>query len=66
MRPDNEDLKEIRSYHQKIEDLGTRVDELQTERDRLLESKRRVQSEYARKRCDDVQDSDTTDGDVSD
>jgi len=66
MRPDNEDLTEIRSYHRKINDLGLRVDELRTERDRLLESKQRIQLEYARQRCDDADDSDSTDDDASD
>eukprot|EP00102_Acyrthosiphon_pisum_P008721 XP_003245737.1 PREDICTED: uncharacterized protein LOC100573050 [Acyrthosiphon pisum] len=65
MLPDNEDLAEIRSYHRKIEDLRTRTDELRAERDRLLESKRRIQSDYARQRCDDADDSDTTDDDAS-
>ncbi|KAL4091118.1 hypothetical protein QTP88_025856 [Uroleucon formosanum] len=64
MRPDNEDVAEIRSYHRKIEGLRTRTDELRAERDRLLELKRRIQSNYARQQCDDADDSDTTDDDA--
>jgi len=66
MLPNNEDLTEIQSYRQKIEDLGTKVDELRAERDRLLELKQRIQSNYIRQRCDDVDDSDTTEDDASD
>jgi hypothetical protein len=66
MLPDNEDLIEIQSYHQKIEDLRTRIDELRAERDRLLESKLRIQSNYVRQWCDETDDSDTTEDDASD
>lgn len=64
MRPDNEDLTEIQSYHRKIADLRTRAGELRVERARLLESKRRIQSNYARQQCDDADDSDMTDDDA--
>lgn len=66
MLQDNEDLTEIQSYRQKIEDLRTKVDELRAERDRLLELKQRIQSNYTRQRCDDADDSDTTEDDASD
>lgn len=66
MRPDNHDLIEIESLRRKIDELGTTADDLQAEKDRLLEVKRRIQSNYARQQCDGAEDDSDTDDDDDD
>lgn len=46
MRPDNEDVREIEVYHQKIDELTTKIDMVRAERDHLLALKQKIRMIY--------------------